>query len=94
MFVPFFNFYWLFVAYNGLAHDWNNIMGRWSDTKNFPRFSTGIFLTYCICVCCFLLPLVPIFYFMAHAQICRGINFMAHRPKSGSAAAGGGMSFY
>lgn len=95
MFIPFFNLYWVFVAYHGLAHDWNHLMGRWSDTKGVPRFSNGIFLTYCICLCSFfLIPLAPIFYFMAHGQICRGINFMANRPKPGSAGASGGLRLY
>lgn len=82
LFIPFFNLYWYFIAYKGLADDWNRIMDSHEDLRQAPRFESGIFLAMAICMIVF--PLLGIvFYFMAHHQICKGINFMAERQSAG-----------
>jgi hypothetical protein len=80
LFIPFFNLYWYFIAYKGLADDWNRIMDSYEDLHGAPRFESGIFLAFAICYLIFP-PLAVVFYFMAHHQICKGINFMAARPR-------------
>src|SRR5690606_31357680 len=48
MFIPFFNIYWFFQAFWGLAKDWNRTVGTYPDLKSTPRLSEGLFLAYCI----------------------------------------------
>lgn len=81
MFIPFFNFYWLFQAVNGLATDWNRTVNTFQDLKAAPRMSQGIFLTCCIGM--FLPPLGLIMMFPVVSQMCRGVNFFAFRPHPG-----------
>jgi len=88
MFIPFFNYYWLFMAFNGLAKDWNQTVATYSDIKAAPKMSEGIFLTFCIG--CFLPPLGPIMLFPVMSQMCKGINFFAFRPVPGQAGVLGG----
>lgn len=79
LFVPLFNWYWIFVAFHGLAQDWNRITSQFVDLQRAPRMSEGAFLTYCIgCVVC--PPLAVVMWFIVMSQICRCINFMAYRP--------------
>ena len=82
LFIPFFNIYWYFIAYKGLADDWNRIMNTYEDLKDAPRFDSGIFLAFPICYLLFP-PVGIVFYFMAHHQICKGIDYMANRPAAG-----------
>lgn len=82
LFIPFFNLYWYFIAYKGLADDWNRIMDSYEDLAPAPRLDSGVFLTFAICYIVFP-PVAVIFYFMAHHQICKGINFMASRQATG-----------
>ena len=51
-FVPFFNFYWIFVAYYGLAQDLNGYARR--NQIAAPRVSEGLALTCCILLVCSL----------------------------------------
>lgn len=83
--IPLFNLYWIFIAYQGFAEDWNRTMDSYEDTRAAPRMQSGTFLTYAIItiVASFL---APIFYYMAHKQICDGINFMANRNQPGGMA--------
>lgn len=78
LFVPFFNLYWIFVAYLGLAQDWNRITREFVDLQRVPRMSEGIFLAFCIGV--FFPPLAVIMWFPVMSQICRSINAIAFRP--------------
>ena len=82
LFIPFFNLYWYFIAYKGFADDWNRIMNSHEDLQGAPRMQDGIFLAFAICYIVFP-PLAIVFYFMAHHQICKGVNFMAARPQRG-----------
>lgn len=48
LFIPFFKFYWLFVAYLGLAKDWNRTHNTHPNLVGAPALSEGLTLTYCI----------------------------------------------
>ncbi len=53
-FIPFFNFYWIFVAFYGLAQDLNAYARRYQIPA--PPVSEGLALTYCILVVCSIIP--------------------------------------
>ena len=90
LFIPFFNYYWLFMAFYGLAKDWNQTVATYSDLKAAPRLSEGVFLTFCIG--CFLFPLSLFMIFPVMSQMCKGINYFAFRPKPGQPGALGGAA--
>lgn len=46
MFIPFFNFYWVFQAYWGFSQDYNSYIERHSMATN--RLPEGLFLAYAI----------------------------------------------
>jgi len=93
LFIPFFNLYWIFVAYHGLAKDWNRVMASHPDLALAPRMKEGMFLTYCICTVSVVGAVFsPIIWFFMFADICKGINFMASRAMITSKPAS--MSFY
>jgi|688.fasta_scaffold122579_2 hypothetical protein len=95
LFIPFFNLYWLFIAYKGLAEDWNRIVGSYEDLRTAPRLSEGLFLAYCIC-CIVAGPIALFLMFPIMSQLCKGVNFFAYRrnPQAGSALSGfGGIKF-
>ena len=48
LFIPFFNLYWFFVAYIGLAKDWNRVMASHPNLAHAPRLNSGLMVTYCI----------------------------------------------
>jgi len=79
LFVPFFNYYWTFVAWYGLARDWNRIASQFTDLRNAPRLPEGLFLALCICAIGFP-PAAVVLWFPVMGAICRGVNFMAYRP--------------
>jgi hypothetical protein len=81
LFIPFFNLYWIFQAFLGLAKDWNRTVSTYSDLKTAPRMPEGVFLTFCIG--CFIPPVSFIMIFPVMSRICNGINFFAFRPKPG-----------
>lgn len=56
MFIPFFNFYWVFVAIKGLAED----MNRYTQERGIaaPQANTGLALTLCILTCVSIIPYV------------------------------------
>ena len=76
--LPFFNMYWIFVAFLGLAQDWNRITREFVDLQRLPRMSEGVFLAFCIGV--FVPPLAFVMWFPVMSQICRSINAIAFRP--------------
>jgi hypothetical protein len=55
-FIPFFNFYWIFVAYWGFARDYNKYIQR--TQLNIPVLNEPFFLTYCILILCTMVPYV------------------------------------
>lgn len=93
LFVPFYSLYWIFVAYRGLAEDWNRTMATYPDLTLAPRMNDGLFLAFCICVVTIVgAPFAPILWFIMMANICQGINFMAGR--ASMRARPGGLQFY
>lgn len=79
LFVPFFNLYWIFMAFHGLAQDWNRITSQHPDLAHAPKLREGVFLAFCIGSVCFP-PLAFVLWFPVMAQICAALNFMAFRP--------------
>lgn len=77
LFIPFFNIYWLFVAFAGLSKDWNRVIASHPDLQQAPKFNDTMFLLFCIGA--FFPPLALIAIFPIMSQICKGINFFAAR---------------
>ena len=50
LFIPFFNLYWIFVAFVGLAKDWNRTMKSYPNLQAAPRLNGGMALTWCISI--------------------------------------------
>lgn len=48
LFIPFFNLYYVFITYVGLAKDWNRVMSSYSNLMHAPRLSPGLMTTYAI----------------------------------------------
>jgi hypothetical protein len=48
LFIPFYNFYWVFQAFPGFAKDYNAFVARHS--LNAPRLSSGLFVAYAVLV--------------------------------------------
>lgn len=59
LFIPFFNFYWMFVAVYGLSQDLN----RYTTQRSIgaPRVAEGLAMTVCILVICSIIPCLGIF---------------------------------
>lgn len=82
-FIPFYNLYWLFPAFWGLAKDYNSYINK-TGAADY-RLNEGMFVTYCILVLSMLIPiagyltLIPgtIINFMVINQMCNGINHLA-----------------
>jgi hypothetical protein len=90
LFIPLFNYYWIFVAMGGLPRQWNEIMDRYENTQDAPRLTIGAF------VCLLLLPGIGLFIW-AH-QIIKAINFMVSLSTMSSASnptgvVGGALNF-
>lgn len=95
LFIPFYNLYWLFVAFNGLPEDWNRIMGSYQDLQMAPRLNHGLFLAFCICSL-IAGPVALILMFPLMAQLCKGVNFFSYRrdPNASAGLSGfGGIKF-
>jgi hypothetical protein len=92
LFVPLYNFYWIFVAVAGLPKDWNRIVSQYEDLRNAPRLSENVFLLYAIGM--FVAPLALIMIFPMMSQLCQGINFFAYRRNTSGGGSGfGGLKF-
>lgn len=77
LFIPFFNIYWAFQAFNGFAQDWNRIVSGYDDLRDAPRMNETVFLMFCIGLFVPGLSLVMIFPMMSN--LCKGINYFAYR---------------
>ena len=80
LFVPLFNLYWNFVAFYGLAQDWNQITARHPDLNRAPKLNEKLFFAFS---CCLIVapPVAWILWFPVMQQICRAVTFMALRPR-------------
>jgi len=66
LFIPFYNFYWIFRAWHGFAQDYNRYIDR--HAVNEPKLGESLFLAFCILfVCC----MVPFLNYLA------GLPFLA-----------------
>jgi len=90
MFVPFFNLYWQFVAFAGLAKDLNAYTHE--RGLNAPRANEGVALAACILSVTALIPLIGIFTGLA-GLICWVIAaFSIKNTSVAIAAAGAGLA--
>jgi len=86
LFIPFFDFYWVFQAIWGLAKDFNAYLQRNSIPS--PRLPEGIFLAYCILCFAAWIPFVAlvvgivnyIFALIMVSGLCDAINAAAKPP--------------
>ena len=83
LFIPFYNFYWIFVAYWRWAQEWNRLVASNPNHHAAPRVSEGLFLAYSILnvagailgILAFL-PLVIVFL-LVMKTICNVVNYAA-----------------
>ena len=54
IFIPFYNFYWVFKAWYGFARDYNRYIER--NALNTPRLEESLFLAFCILFICGMVP--------------------------------------
>jgi hypothetical protein len=54
LFIPFYNFYWIFKAWYGFARDYNRYIERYA--LNAPKLEEGLFLAFCILFICGMVP--------------------------------------
>lgn len=87
LFIPFFNIYWIFIAFGSLPRQWNEIVARYENTRSAPRLSLSAFI---------LMLLVPVIGALLWTkEIINGINFMAKvgTPGAKQPQLGAGISF-
>ena len=89
LFIPFFQLYWVFVAFGGLPAEWNRVMGSHPNLSRAPRLSGGLAMA----CCAGMFFGIGIFLFIPLlASICKGINFMGSlhmMPGGGTGGPGG-----
>jgi hypothetical protein len=54
IFIPFYNFYWIFKAWYGFARDYNRYIER--HDLNTPKLEESLFLGFCILFICVMVP--------------------------------------
>lgn len=83
LFIPFFNFYWVFQAFPGFAADFNSYVARHS--LELPMLPRGLFVAYAILVLvAAVIPLLGILAALANifvmlamvSRICDGVNLI------------------
>jgi hypothetical protein len=92
LFIPFFNFYWVFQVFPGFADDYNAYAGRHS--LKVPRLERGLFLAYCILTLCGIVPILGmlcvvvnfVIALMMISRICDAVNALAEAPRPPAAA--------
>jgi hypothetical protein len=60
IFIPFYNFYWIFKAWYGFARDYNHYLERYA--LNAPNLEESLFLAFCIL---FIGSMVPFLNYLA-----------------------------
>lgn len=83
LFIPFFNFYWIFEAYWGFAKDYNVYVAR-HGIQGAPRLPDGLFLAYCILILVGLIPFVNfvtsiagfIIFAVIISKVCDAVNVL------------------
>ncbi|MCU0795074.1 MAG: GYF domain-containing protein [Akkermansiaceae bacterium] len=83
LFIPFYNLYWVFVAYWRWAQDWNRLVAFSGKHPAAPKMSEGIFLTHAILFVASgvlgIFGLIPylVFHLIVHRNIAQAINYAA-----------------
>ena len=62
-FIPFYNYYWVFIACKGLGEDMNKTLQRYGVQN---RINGGLGLTACILFCCSAIPWIGFLPAIAH----------------------------
>jgi len=76
LFVPFYNLYWIFIAFGSWAKHYNAYVER--NGINAPRMSEGLFLAYPICCVVPIANLAgPVLAVIVILKWCEGINAIA-----------------
>jgi len=83
LFIPFFNFYWIFQAYWGFAKDYNAYTARHA-INNAPELPEGLFLAYCILIVLSIIPFVNfvtgiaafIIFAVIISKVCDAVNVL------------------
>ncbi|HKQ72923.1 MAG TPA: hypothetical protein VJ810_04285 [Blastocatellia bacterium] len=96
LFVPFYNFYWVFQVYRGFAEDFNSFSFRYSI--NAPLLPAGLFTAYGTLIICGVIPFVGWFFVAANffvllamiSKICDAVNSI---PEKLPAQEAGGPAF-
>ena len=86
LFIPFFNFYWVFQAVWGFAVDFNKYVAR-NNISAAPRLPEGLFLTYSILYVAAIIPFVGIAISIANfiigailiSKVCDSVNALPAR---------------
>jgi hypothetical protein len=58
IFIPIYDFYWIFRVWWGFARDYNRYIER--NALNLPKLKAGLFLAFCILSVCSMVPSLPI----------------------------------
>jgi len=90
LFIPLYQFYWVFQAYPGFAKDFNAFAARHS--LNVPRLSPGLFTAYAIlCIVAMLpwldvllSPAIVIVGLILVARVCDAVNALPRTPPAAS----------
>lgn len=86
LFIPFFNFYWIFKAFGGLAKGYNDYIDRHQLVlKKLPE---GLFTTSCVLNICNILPFIGYVTSLANIiiigflvnKLCDGVNALKRLP--------------
>ena len=81
LFIPFFNFYWIFQAYWGFAKDYNAYTTR-HGINTAPKLPEGLFLAFCILTLVSLIPFVNfvtsivnlVLFAVIISKVCDAVN--------------------
>jgi|SRR5260370_22255890 len=88
MFIPLFNFYWIFQAFQGFAEDYNQYLAR--RQLNLPRLDEQLFLYYPIAILCTIVPFVGglaalagiVLLVLIISKTCDAVNALATAPRA------------
>ncbi|NNE90551.1 MAG: hypothetical protein HKN23_02795, partial [Verrucomicrobiales bacterium] len=78
LFVPFYNIYWIFIAFSGWAKDYNRFCTE-RGVNYFPRANEGLFMAFCVCAIVFPI-ITPFLHLACMSQMCKAINFTTGNP--------------
>jgi hypothetical protein len=82
-FIPFFNLYWIFIAFSQWAKDYNKFI-RHGNISGAQPVGEGLFLTFCILAVCGVIPYIGTLFSLPNlvigpicvAQMCGAANYL------------------